>query len=265
MPSNPSSDHPRHLVLPHFNYVVPLLTGPDGYPCVPVFVLCRMLELDEAYEIQRAQRVLLWDMAALLPITHRGRACFAWSLPYPLQVGYWFSQVYRRVRNPQRRQQLDLAIDDSMDLSAVAHRLIEAKFEAGRKRMYQLGLAVTRLRELLGTLAERSIYRDRDRDGTGDKDSAAHQMPPDDALGMRGAAVCDQAEQFVREWFAHVGSLPVVDGIRADAEGRVLEQDVPITLFGTIRDEDLARLDHYEQLVAQVIAEVEAALGGGAG
>lgn len=230
------------LQLPHFDHQVPLLTGPDGYHYVPLFALCQMLGLNATNEIQRARYMLLWDLARLLPLEINGRICGAWSLPYPLHVGYWFGMAYERVADPARREQLKRAIDDSMELSEQAYQAVEAQFEDGRRRMYRLALQVKQLRSRLETLLDTPTINVHDEALAG--------------IIVRATALADLVEPFVRGWLSDAAGLPVIDSIRVDDTGAVIDSHVPSTLFGTLQRADAEKLDAYEVLLARTLTQL---------
>ena len=189
----PQSAKPNTIVLPHLEREVPLLHGSDGRPMVPMHALCRMLGLDATCEIRRAQRVLLWVAASLLPMvmSRGGEVRYAWCLPYPLHVGYWFGQVYGQVSDPALREALLRTIKDTDHLGGRVFWHLHERFVVGRQRMRQLPLAI----QSIGDLLERLQGNPRVRVSKTKRDGLA-------ILALRHQALREQAEAFVRGWFA---------------------------------------------------------------
>jgi hypothetical protein len=88
------------IVLPHFDYEVPILYVADGTAYFPVIALCKMLGLRADRYIQRWRGLALWENACKLLLRtksgktrivwclHRGAfpflyGCFNWSLVSP--------------------------------------------------------------------------------------------------------------------------------------------------------------------------------------
>jgi hypothetical protein len=100
------------LILPHFEYAVPLLHDPDAHHYVPLYALCCLLRLSATDELHRVRRVVLgWSLCLLSLPRGVSRASAshhvaAWCLPYPTAVGSWFWQVSQRVRDRERKAQL---------------------------------------------------------------------------------------------------------------------------------------------------------------
>ncbi len=233
------------IVLPHFERTVPLLFGSDGRPMVPIFALCRMLGLDTTRELRRAQRVLLWDAASLLPMAQGREVWCVWCLPYPLHVGYWFGQVYGHVHDPKLRKHLLCAIKDTDHLAGRLFRHLHDRFIMGRQRMSQLPLSLSSVCDLIEQLQD-------DRRVQVSESTREHVA----ALALRHQALRDQAETFVRGWFAGVRQLPVVDAFQVDEEGHVIGAPTPFTLFGVFSHEDSSQLSQYEHAIAALRAEL---------
>jgi len=88
------------MILPHFDYEVPILYVADGTAYVPVIALCEMLGLRADRHIRRWRGLALWANACKLPLRmksgkthivwclHKGAfpflyGCFNWSLVSP--------------------------------------------------------------------------------------------------------------------------------------------------------------------------------------
>src|SRR5262249_30557262 len=139
-PTRPTRVTLEMLILPHFDYAVPLLRSPQTeLHYVPFYAVCHMLELTSTEEIERARHTGVWSSACLL-VLPRGASrvsaahpgVVAWCIPYPLPAGYWMANVRRRVRDPERRAQLKRAVADAMELAAGAFDLMLARYQAGR-------------------------------------------------------------------------------------------------------------------------------------
>jgi hypothetical protein len=239
------ADRQSTFILPHFEFEVPLLLGADGLHYVPLFVLCRLLGLDAARELRRAQQVLLWSSARLFLVDWKGGTRFAWCHTYPWGIASWLSMVERkRIQDPARRAQLDRTVKDGIELGGRATELVKARFERGRRRMYQLS---ERMQALGTVLAHYQGHRPWE---------PVEAQARLDQLTHRHRALADQVQLFVQAWLADKAQLPVIDAISVDGAGQVSDELVPITLFGTINAQDEARLGDYEQAYSVLVTDL---------
>jgi hypothetical protein len=240
------------LMLPHFHYALPVLDGPKGLHYLPISALCRLLGLNATDELRRLRHVLLGSSACLLPLP-RGASrasaqheVVAWCLPYPLAVGQWFWQVSRRVRDPARRAQLDQAVDDIMELSERAEDLVRARYQAGRTAMHALARDLARVERLIHVLVARASAQ------------GAAVRTRVDAVALRHRSPLEQAGTFVQDWLRRQADQPIVDAIRIDEAGNVVDDSVPFPLFATFGEEDERLLRHFWHLLDDVITELDA-------
>ena len=69
------------MILPHFDYEVPILYVADGTAYVPVIALCEMLGLRADRHIQRWRGLALWANACKLPLRMKsGKTRLVWCL-----------------------------------------------------------------------------------------------------------------------------------------------------------------------------------------
>ncbi len=69
------------MILPHFDYEVPILYVADGTAYVPVIALCEMLGLRADRHIQRWRGLALWANACKLPLRMKsGKTRIVWCL-----------------------------------------------------------------------------------------------------------------------------------------------------------------------------------------
>jgi hypothetical protein len=249
--ATPEPGRQTTFILPHFDYEVPLLMGADGHHYVPLFVLCRLLGLDASRELRCARHKLLWDSARLFHVRWNGASYFAWCQPYPLGLASWLGAVeYQRIQDPDRRAQLHRTVQEGMELWGRTWDVTRDRFEQGRKRIYHLSQRMTEVGEVLHHLQQHAPWPSAD---------VQRQI---EQLALRQQVLADQVQTFVRAWLADKADLPVIDALRLDEAGNVLDESVPMTLFGTMTRHEEARLSHYNQAYMALVADVLEVLHG---
>src|SRR5215470_5966772 len=97
--------HQTTLVLPYFDYEVPVLYVADGKCYVPVFEVCRMLGLRAHTHMARWRRLLVWDNARKLPLRTARGIRIVWCLQLGM-VPFLFSCFDWSLLSPKRQEQL---------------------------------------------------------------------------------------------------------------------------------------------------------------
>ncbi len=124
------------LILPHFDYEVPVLYVADGTAYVPVIALCEMLGLRADRHIRRWRELALWANACKLPLRMKsGKTRIVWCLhrgAFPFLYGSFNWSLV----SPERRMQLRQATDEWIDVSNHVYQAMQAHYKSTRRFLF---------------------------------------------------------------------------------------------------------------------------------
>jgi len=218
------------MILPDFDYEVPILYLADGTAYVPVIALCEMLGLHAGRHIQKWRRLALWANACKLPLRMKsGKTRIVWCLhrgAFPFLYGCFnWSQV-----SPERRMQLRQATDEWIDLSNHAYQAMQAHYKETRRFLFTFlttyadtSLSLRWLAEQLSTLL--------------DFDSRMRL----DELVTQGTSFIEQTTKHARTMLQDQASTPIVDTFKVDYDRNIIET-FSLPLLPVVPDEDKEKL-----------------------
>jgi hypothetical protein len=230
--NNPKAQQ-ASILLPHFDYEVPVVYVEDGTAYIPVIALCKMLGLHADTHIPRWRRLILWCNARkLLCCMSDGRRRNVWCLHMGALL-FWFSCFDWSLVLPERRAQLQQATDEWMSLLDQAHSEMFARYKVTQRILYKF-------------LTENS-----DVEAALDQFSPALHIYLDDFdvsvqwedIVCQGKALINQAAAHARNMLHERVSNPIVDGVGLHADGEVSDE-FAIPLFPIVKEEDFACFLH---------------------
>lgn len=124
------------ILLPHFNYEMPIiyLEGEEGY--VPVRAVCEMLGIRADTRIRRWRHLLLWEGARKLPWRRAGqRTYLVWCLHLGALPFLYCCMDWSYVL-PECREQLRQATDEALDVLDQAHQRQRARYRQLRQLLF---------------------------------------------------------------------------------------------------------------------------------
>ena len=133
------------IALPFLDERVPALIVADGRPYIPVFAVCRVLDIRADTHIQRWRRLIFWGTARKLPFQteKRGRR-LVWCLLVS-EVPYLYSLFDWSPLPPERRRQLYEAAHAHAQLLGQVYQEMQAQYAATRQALFSV---LTRAAEL---------------------------------------------------------------------------------------------------------------------
>jgi hypothetical protein len=218
------------ILLPHFDYEVPVVYVEDGTPYVPVVALCKMLGLRAETHIPRWRRLILWCNARKLSCCMSdGRRRNVWCLHLGALL-FWFSCFDWSLVLPERRAQLQQATDELMSLLDQTHSEMFARYKATQRMLYQFLTAYSEVEAALDRFSPAlHIYLDNF--------DVCVQW---EDLVAQGKALIDEATAHARRMLQDQGAGPVVDAVKMNTEGDMIEE-LALPLFPIVQKEDTTR------------------------
>ena len=133
------------IALPFLDEQVPALIVADGRPYIPVFAVCRVLDIRADTHIQRWRRLIFWGTARKLPFQteKRGRR-LVWCLLIS-EVPHLYSLFDWSPLPPERRRQLYEAAHAHAQLLGQVYQEMQAQYAATRQALFSV---LTRAAEL---------------------------------------------------------------------------------------------------------------------
>ncbi len=218
--------HQTTMILPYFDYEVPLLSLGDGAGYIPVVALCRMLGLRPERHIPRWRRLFLWVNARKLPLRTETRGT---RMVWCLHLGalfFWCSCFNWSLVSPERQVQLRQATKAGLKHLEQAHQEILARYRQLRHLLFRFltdqADAKTHLYQLAAGIHPRLDAAS----------SAALDM-----LIEEGCTLIDGAMVHARAILQDQATIPIMDVFSIDAEGNATEIG-SLPLFPVIRRED---------------------------
>ncbi len=234
------------MILPYFDYEVPVLCLSDGSRYIPVITLCKMLGLRSDIHIPRWRKLVLWHNARKLlwrPVS--GHERIVWCLHLGA-LPFWLCSFNWSLVNPSRRVQLRQATDAWLELTEQAHQLILSEYRETRRCLFEFlvvnantDAALSRLSALLPSHS------------VNDGDQARLVE-----LAIEGRALIEEASSRAYRVLHWHEDGPIVDIARLGKEGQAEEVDslplfpvVPRELWARFA-ESLQRLEHWQREIA---------------
>jgi len=218
--------HQTTMILPYFDYEVPLLSLGESSGYIPVVALCRMLGLNPRTHIPRWSRLFLWEHARKLPLWTATRGT---RIVWCLHLGalfFWCSCFNWSLVSPERQEQLRQATDAGLKHLEQAHQEMLTHYRQMRHLLFRFltdhANAKTHLRQLAVGIHPRL-------------DAASCAVL--DMLIEEGCALIDEASIHARAILQDQATLPIMDVFSIDAEGNATEAGT-MPLFPVIRRED---------------------------
>jgi hypothetical protein len=235
------------IVLPYFNYEIPVVYLADGTAYLPVRALCRMLGLRADAYIPRWQKLVIWCNARKLPLhttrgkrivwcIHRGAlplwcSCFDWSLVEPVQY-----------------EQLCQATNAWLADVAQAQRLLLDRYRSLRSYLFAFLEAYSDAETWLNRWALHFSSLD-----------VAFSLQRD-LLLSQGKTLIGQATAQARKMVQEQAMAPIVDMITLDENGAGVETGT-LPLFPVVAREDREQFFAYMSQLIQWRQEMAAFVG----
>ena len=217
------------VTLAYFDYEVPVLYLSDETAYIPVIELCKMLGLRADTHIPRWRRLFLWSNARKLPYrtSKRGKR-MVWCL-HGGALLFWFSCFDWSLVLPERRVQLEHAMDAGTKILGQAHQKMLSRYKGIRKQLFEF---LTTYADIETTLPRFSVS------------FHIHLNDFDiciawEDLISQGKTLIDQAIMHARSMLQEQATNPVVDAYNVNAQGEVIEE-LSLPLFPVVREEDVA-------------------------
>lgn len=218
------------MVLPHFDYEVPILYIADGTAYVPVIALCEMLGLRADRHIRRWRGLVLWSDACKLPLrTKSGKTRMVWCLhrgAFPFLYGCFNWSLV----SPERRMQLRQATDEWIELSNHAYQAMQAHYKAIRRFLFTFLTTYTdttaslkRVAEQLSTLLDSGSCLKLDE------------------LVTQGISLIEQATKHARSMLQEQAGTPIFDAFKVDSDGNI-QETFSLPLLPVVPQEDEEKL-----------------------
>jgi len=222
------------MILPYFDYEVPLISLGDGGGYIPVVALCGMLGLNPRTHIPRWRRLFLWEHACKLPLRTATRGT---RIVWCLHLGalfFWCSCFNWSLVSPERQVQLREATDDGLKHLEQAHQEMLTRYRQMRHLLFRFLTNYADAQTQLQQVAARMHPR---------LDAAASAAL--DALLAQGCAYIEEATAHARAILHDQASIPIMDVVTIDAEGNATQVGTQ-PLFPVILEQDC------EQFFAQI-------------
>lgn len=237
------------MILPYFDYEVPVLCLSDGSRYIPVIALCEMLGLRSDIHIPRWRKLVLWCNARRLswcPSTGRGR--IVWCLHLGA-LSFWLNSFNWSLVSPERRVQLRQAMDAWLKLTEQAHQEMLTKYRQTRRCLFEFlvananaDAALSRFAALPSSLLE-----------NGDAQARL------EVLAAEGRALIEEATSRAYRVLDWQADGPIMDVVKLGKEGQ-MEEVGSLPLFPLVPSEAWARFTESFQRLDQWQREVAAFL-----
>jgi len=226
------------MILPHFEYEVPVLYLVDGAAYIPVRALCKMLGLRAETRIARWRKTFLWANARKLPLYMPTRGIRrVWCL-HMGALPFWYSSFDWRHVAPERQVQLQQAMDEGAEVAERAHWEMLDRYKHIRCLLFAL----------------LTIYADAD---TVYSQFTLRLHPQLDSLSSaqlqglvsQGKTLISEATTLARRMLHEQQRIPVVDAVEINPYGEVVET-FSLPLLPVVPHEDRARFFDYLRKLA---------------
>ena len=218
------------MILRYFEYEVPVLCLEDGEPYIHVVELCKMLGLRAEIHIPKWRQLVLWSNACKLPYhTPRRGTRMVWCLHMGALV-FWFCCFNWSLVLPERRVQLEQAMDEGTKLLGQTHRKMQARYKTFRHQLFEF---LTRYSGIDTTLPRFS--------------ASLHVYLNDFDVCIAWEDIISQGRRLIEAALKHAqdqkqdqANIPVIDAMRISTNGEVIEE-FPLPLLPVIQEEDIAQ------------------------
>ena len=227
------------VTLPFLDDKVPALSLADGRIYIPVYAVCRALGIRADIHIRRWRTLVLWITARKLPFqTEKRCKRLVWCLLIS-QVPYLYSLFNWQLISPERRLQLYKATEEQAKLANLAYQEMQQRYKAMRQALFRF----------LTTFADIDTFLQQYADVLSpmfdDESSLALT-----ALIDHGRSLFHKAAALARKMLHDQGELPIVDAIKVNAVGEVVEI-FSFPLFPLVSDQDSEQFFIYIRLLTQ--------------
>jgi hypothetical protein len=226
-------EHEEHIrqttvILPYFDYEVPVLYLQDGKPYIPVVELCKMLGLHADTHIPRWRKLVLWYSARKLPYQKptRGRR-IVWCLHAGAML-FWFCCFDWSLVLPERRAQLQKVTDEGLEVLAQTHQKMLNRYKSIRHQLFQFLTTYSDIETMLSQFSPSLHVYLNDFDVC---------IAWEDLI-TQGKVLIDEATAHARRMLQDQAAIPVVDAVKMNAEGEVIEE-LALPLFPLVQEEDI--------------------------
>lgn len=228
------------IVLPYFEYEIPILYLEDKTPYIPVVELCRMLGLRADAHIPRWRKLILWSSACKLPYqtAKRGRR-LVWCLQAGAMLS-WFCCFDWSLVHPERRIQLEQATDVLMEVWSHAHQKMIIRYKTVRRQLFEFLTTYADIETGLARFSPSFHVYLNDFDLCIQWEDLIHQ----------GKTLISDASTHARKMLDEQMQLPVIDAYRVDTEGAVIEE-CALPLFPIVEEADVNRFYDYLERLSQ--------------
>jgi hypothetical protein len=226
------------MILPYFNYEIPVLLLRDEHPYIPVVELCKMLGLRADAHLPRWRTLLFWQDARKLPYNtpQRGRRV-VWCLPGGALL-FWYSCFDWSLVSPERQAQLRQATDEGMEVLARAHQEMLNQYQRVRHDLFEFVTAYAETETTFPRFA-----------------AAMHLYLNDFEACIAWEDLISQVQACIGEALAHArkmlqeqAEIPVVDAVKVNPAGEAIEE-MALPLFPIVSKKDVACFyEHLRQL-----------------
>ena len=227
------------VTLPFLDDEVPALYLADGKLYIPVYTVCRALGIRADTHIRRWRTLVLWITARKLPLqTEKRGKRLVWCLLIS-QVPFLYSLFDWKLVSPERRLQLHQASKEQVKLANLAYQEMQQRYKAMRQALFTF----------LTTFADIDTFLQRYADVLSlmfdDESSLALT-----ALIDHGRSLFHKAAAHARKMLHDQGELPIVDAIKVNAVGEVVET-FSFPLLPLVSDQDSEQFFIYIRLLIQ--------------
>lgn len=227
------------VTLPFLDDEVPALYLADGRPYIPVFAVCHALGIAPASSIRRWRNLALWATARKLPFQTKGQGKrLVWCLLIS-QVPFLYSLFDWKLVAQERQAQLRQATEAHIQLAHRAYQDMQQRYKAMRQLLFQFMTECADIERFFQRSSEAASIQ---LDGPA---SLAFE-----ALIERGRGLYRDAEAHARKMLREQGEVPVIDAVRVDATGSVVDT-FSMPLLPIVPQEDSTR---FGELMRQLAA-----------
>ena len=200
------------VTLPFLDDEVPALYLADGRPYIPVFAVCHALGISPASSIRRWRNLALWVTARKLPFqTRKQGKRLVWCLLIS-QVPFLYSLFDWKLVTRERQAQLHQATEAQIELTNQAYQEMQQRYKATRQLLFQF---MTECADI-----ERFFQRSREATSLQFDGQASLDL---EALIERGRRLYLDAAAHARKMLQEQGELPIIDTVRVDSTGTIVE------------------------------------------
>ncbi len=236
------------MILPYFDYEVPVLYLRNGTPYIPVMALCEMLGLHTSTHIQHWRKLVLWVNARKLPLrTARGKR-IVWCLHLGA-LPFWCACFRWSLVNPERRAQLHQATDEWLRVIEQAQKKMLAHYEYMRRLLFEFLIAYvdadTKLSQFVLHLTPHLEV------------NSCMQL---ERLVSRGQTLINEATTHARILLHEQITIPIVDAVTLDPKGEVTET-ISLPLFPVVPRKDYEGFFEHISKLTQWYREMASFLG----